>query len=326
MNEPPKKSKIILIAGDGAAGHEQQSRALCAGMGFDFETIHVEYPSKWRKLLSYAFDRLGVSLGALYRLEGAELRPGKFAAVVGTGSTAFYPARVIARKLGVPAIAVLSPRGYRLAGFDCILSPGFDRLPRRKNVVATPVNLTQVGDDFYARGVADFEARHARDPGARSVGVIIGGENHFTRMDAGGMRKQLEAVFSATEGMARWVTTSRRTPTDVERVVRETAFDYKLVFSEDPFNPIPAFVMLCDTLFVTSDSTGMISEAVTRGGARVEILMNLRKPGTKYGRFIGDLERMGCVHCFEGRLGDARAKVDLKPVLRRVAEVAGLQP
>ena len=324
MNDPQKNSKIILIASDGAAGHEQQSRALCAGMGFGFEIARVEYPSKGRKLLSYVFDRLGVSCESLYRLKDAELRAEKFAAVVGTGSTAFYPARVIAKKLGVPVIAVLSPRGYRLSGFDCILSPGFDRLPPLQNVVATPVNLTQVGDGFYARGVADFEARHKRDPNQKAAGIIIGGANHFTRMDAAGMKKQLEAVFAATEGMARWVTTSRRTPPEVERVVRDMAFDYKLLFSEEKFNPIPAFVMLCDTLFVTSDSTGMISEAVSRGNARVEVLMNLRKPGTKYGRFISDLQQMGCVHCFDGRLGEARAKVDLKPVLRRVAEMAGL--
>jgi mitochondrial fission protein ELM1 len=145
-------------------------------------------------------------------------------------------------------------------------------------------------------------------------------------MTAPAMRAQLQKFFDATPNMARWVTTSRRTPPDVEAIVREMPFDYRLIFSEDQFNPIPAFVMLCDTLCVTSDSTGMISEAVTRGAARVEILMNLRKRGTKFERFIRDLETAGCVHCFDNTLGDARKKIDLLPIMRQVAEKAGLVP
>jgi len=317
-------TKTVLIVSDGKAGHEQQSRALCAGMGCACETAQVGYNGKWRKGLSYLLDPLGVAWRGLFWQKGAACEKGKFAAVVATGSTAFYPARVIARSLAVPVVAVLSPRGYRLDGFDCILAPGFDRLPPRGNVVTAPVNLTQVDDDFYARGVKDFEARFSRDPRRKSAGVIIGGDNKFTRMTAAAMRGQLRAFFSATEGMARWVTTSRRTPREVEDVVREMDFDYRLIFSEDTFNPIPAFVMLCDVLCVTSDSTGMISEAVTRGNARVEILMNLRKPGTKFERFIRDLEAEGSVHCFEDRLGDARKKIDLQPIMRRVAEKVGL--
>ena len=323
MYSNPAK-RTVLIVSDGKAGHEQQSRALCAGMGCACEIIQVGYNGKWRKGLSYLLDHLGIAWRGLFWQKGAPCETGKFSAVVATGSTAFYPGRVIARSFSLPIIAVLSPRGYRLEKFDCILAPGFDRLPPRDNVVTAPVNLTQVSDDFYAAGVKNFEARFTRDPQRKAVGVIIGGNNKFTRMTAPVLREQLRAFFDATDGMARWVTTSRRTPPDVEQIIREMPFDYRLIFSEDTFNPIPAFVMLCDILCVTSDSTGMISEAVTRGNARVEILMNLRKPGTKFERFIRDLEAAGNVHCFDGRLGDARKKIDLLPIMRQVAEKAGL--
>ncbi len=323
MSNTPAKGTILIVS-DGKAGHEQQSRALCAGMGFDCEVVHVGYRAKWRKGLSYGFDWLGIAWSGLFCQSGAACAPGKFSAVVATGSTAFYPARVLARKLAVPVIAVLSPRGYRLGGFDCILSPGFDRLPPRDNVVVAPVNLTQVGDDFYTKGVTDFEARFVRDPQRKALGVVIGGPNKFTRMPADNLRRQLTDVFTATEGMTRWVTTSRRTPPDVEQVIRDMDFDYRLIFREDTFNPIPAFVMLCDTICVTSDSTGMISEAVTRGTSRVEILVNPGKRGTKFERFIDDLQDMNCVHRFNGRPGDARRKIDLQPVMQQVAEKTGL--
>ena len=322
MSNPPPR-KIILIVSDGKAGHEQQSRALCAGMGFDCEVARVGYAGAWRKGLSYALDRVGVYWRGAFRMEGA-LPAGPFAAVAGTGSTAFYPARVLARKLGVPVIAILSPRGYRLGGFDCILSPAFDRLPQRRNVVATPVNVTQANEDFYARGIRDFEARHTRDPQKKAAGVIIGGNSKNAPMTAADMRAQLEAFFAATPGMTRWVTTSRRTPPEVEHVVREMDFDYRLLFSEDTFNPIPAFVMLCDTLCVTRDSTGMISEAVTHGAARVEILMTAGTPAPKSARFLHGLEAAGCIHCFDGQLRDARKKIDLRPIYQHAAQTAGL--
>ena len=143
-------------------------------------------------------------------------------------------------------------------------------------------------------------------------------------MDADDMARQLDRVFAATEGCERWVTTSRRTPPAVEDLVDRLPFDFKLVYSRDQFNPIPAFVMLCETLFVSSDSTGMISEAVTRGTARVEILMNLRRQHSKFGRLVRNLERDGYVHVFNNTLGDARRKIDLAPALARVAELLKL--
>ena len=138
------------------------------------------------------------------------------------------------------------------------------------------------------------------------------------------MTSQFDRIFAATEGCERWVTTSRRTPHEVEDLVDRLPFDYKLIYSRDQFNPIPAFVMLCATLFVTSDSTGMISEAVTRGTARVEILMNLRRQQSKFGRLVQNLERDGYVHVFTRTLGDARRKIDLSPALQRVAELLKL--
>lgn len=313
-----ENQRHLLIISDGKPGHEQQSRALCAGLGCAFTVVRAGYAHRVLKGLSYLFDASGLDCAKIFTLEGP-LPSGPFSAVVCAGSTAFYPGRVTARRLGVPVIAVMSPRGYRLGAFDCIVAPGFDALPPRGNVVATPVNLTQTDPGFYARGVAGFEARHHRDPGRNAAGVIIGGNNSFTRMTADSIRGQLEKVFAATEGMQRWVTTSRRTPPEVEDVVRGMPFDYRLLFSEDHFNPIPAFVMLCDTLFVTSDSTGMLSEAVSHGAARVEVLMNFSRAGSKFERFIKALEADGHAHRFDGTLGAARRKVDLAPIFQKVA-------
>jgi len=311
--------KRILIVSDGKAGHENQSRALCESLGATMAVARVVYASRAAKALSYACDRLGIRSRSLYDITPFE---GAFDAVIGTGSSAFYPAKLVARKLKIPVGVILYPRGYRLDNFDCIVAPSFDRPKPAPNLVSIPVNLTHTKPAFYEQGVQDFLQRHK--PQRPSVGIIVGGPNSFARMDTDSMAREFDRIFAATEGCERWITTSRRTPHAVEDLVDRLPFDYKLVFSRDQFNPIPAFVMLCETLFVTSDSTGMISEAVTRGSSRVEALMNLHRTRSKFSRFVQDLVAAGAVHVFDGTIGNARTKLDLAPSIRRVGDLLKL--
>jgi len=68
----------------------------------------------------------------------------------------------------------------------------------------------------------------------------------------------------------------------------------------------------------------MISEAVTRGTAAVEILMNLKTASSKFSRFITDLGREGAVHVFDGTLGNACRKIDLSPAFEQARRLLKL--
>jgi mitochondrial fission protein ELM1 len=306
----------LLIVTDGKAGHENQSKAFCHGLGFGFETWKVAYASGFRKALAYGADRLGLLTEAPF--EAGPPPEGDFKAVVCTGSTAFYPGKVIARRRGIPVAAILYPQGFRL-DFDCILAPAFDNPVERPNIIPVPVNLTAPDEAFYAAGVAAFRERHKQ--AAPAVAVVIGGPNGFAGMDAARMRRDLDSVFELTKGKEKWVTTSRRTPPEIDRLLDTYPFDYKLIYSRDHFNPIPAFVSLCERLFVTADSTGMISEAVTQGPAKVEVLMNLKGSGSKFSRFICNLALQDAAHVFNGTLGEASKKIDLAPVYAKAREL-----
>ena len=72
-------------------------------------------------------------------------------------------------------------------------------------------------------------------------------------------------------------------------------FDYRLLYSKDRFNPIPAFVKLAKRLYVTAESTGMLSESCTFGSAEVFALDNLNPGPHKFRRFVEDLTRDGYV-------------------------------
>jgi mitochondrial fission protein ELM1 len=288
-----KKGAPILLLTDGKAGHENQSRALVRALGRDAEVRAIAFKSPFHKALSYLFDRLGILSLSLFKRPYPDFAGEKPSAVVGTGSGTFYAAKAIARLAGVRCAVVLYPRGYRLSGFDCILAPSFDRPAKAQNIIELPMNLVAADDEFYARSAAEFAKIHRQEKPA--VAVIVGGPNKCADMTPEWMRRELERVFRENPGREFWVTTSRRTPPAVEAVVDSFPFDYKLIYSRDRFNPIPAFVAGAEKLYVSAESTGMISEACTFGSARVEVMDNLSAGRHKFRRFVESLSGGGYI-------------------------------
>ena len=146
--------------------------------------------------------------------------------------------------------------------------------------------------------------------------LVIGlGAAYIALNVPGWIRAELEKVFADNPGCEFWVTTSRRTPPEVESVVDGFPFDYRLIYSRDHFNPIPAFVALAGRLYVTAESTGMLSEACTFGAAEVVALDNLRPGPHKFRRFVENLRRGGYV--------DGSRKIDLSAEFARARGLMG---
>ncbi len=303
----------ILILTDGKAGHENQSRAFARALGRETVMVPVKFKSPLHKALSYLLDHIGIHTLSLFtpieaiapKLETRNPAPA-YAAVIGTGSGTFYAAKTLARAAGVKCGVVLYPRGYKISTFDCILAPAFDRPPKAPNVVEIPANLVANDDAFYKSGTKAFLERHPSAKDAEAVAVIIGGPNKCSTMTADWMRRELEKIFGTykpetqnskpetrNQKLEFWVTTSRRTPPAVEAVVDTFPFDYKLIYSRDHFNPIPGFVSLAKTLYVTAESTGMLSEACTFGTAEVRVMDNLNPGPHKFRRFAETCAAMG---------------------------------
>ena len=304
--------KAIVLT-DGKAGHENQSKAFARALGFDYQLVPVKFKSPFHKMLSYLFDRLGIRTVWLLRIN--DFNADGVQTIIGTGSGTFYAAKALARRLGAKCGVVLYPRGYDLGSFDCILAPSFDNPEKRPNVVEIPANLVANDADFYEKGVAAFKERYQ---GATDnlVGVIVGGPNKCSAMTVEWMKSRLDEIFAANKGAELCVTTSRRTPADVEALVDSYPWAYKLIYSKDHFNPIPAFVHLAKRLYVTAESTGMLSEACTFGKAEVVALDNLKPGPHKFRRFVENLRRDGYV--------DGCRKVDLSAEFARARELMGL--
>lgn len=308
--------KKVLILTDGKAGHENQSKAFARALGCDFDLVGVRFRSRFHKALSYLLDRLGGCSLRFVRFDGAFApAAGSYAAVIGTGSGTFYAAKALAKRLGTTCGVVLYPRGYRLSDFACILAPAFDKPAKLPNVVEIPANLVANDADFYEKGVAAFRERY-QGVTDNLVGVIVGGPNKCSAMTVEWMKARLDEIFAANAGAQLCVTTSRRTPPAVEALVDSYPWAYRLIYSKDHFNPIPAFVQLAKRLYVTAESTGMLSEACTFGTAEVVALDNLKPGPHKFRRFVEGLRQDGYV--------DGCRKVNLSAQFARARELMGL--
>ena len=303
-----------IVLTDGKAGHENQSKAFARALCLDFQLVPVEFKSPFHKMLSYIFDLLGIMTVGLLRINDFNAESVKI--IIGTGSGTFYAAKSLARKIpGAKCGVVLYPRGYRLSTFDCILAPAFDNPVKCPNVVEIPANLVANDADFYEKGVAAFKERYQGSTD-NLVGVIVGGPNKCSSMTVEWMKARLDEIFAANPGAQLCVTTSRRTPADVESLVDSYPWAYKLIYSKDHFNPIPAFVQLAKRLYVTAESTGMLSEACTFGKAEVIALDNLKPGPHKFRRFVENLRCEGYV--------DGCRKVDLSAEFARARALMGL--
>ena len=334
--------KKVLILTDGKAGHENQSKAFARALGCEFDLVEVHFKSKFHKALSYLFDRCGIRTLAFHtvKIETAGNTENtkslcdlcvlcgshRYSGVIGTGSGTFYAAKAVAKKLGVKCGVVLYPRGYDIASFDCVLAPAFDRPKAAANVIEIPANLVANDEAFYEKGVEAFREKRGKDfrrETGDAVAVIVGGPNKCSTMTPEWMKTQLDAIFAQrnrtieqSNNLEFWVTTSRRTPPAVEQVVDSYPWNYKLLYSKDHFNPIPAFVKLAKKLYVTAESTGMLSESCTFGTAEVVALDNLKPGPHKFRRFVEDLRKAGYV--------DGNKKVDLSAQFARAKALMGL--
>ncbi|AKJ64443.1 ELM1/GtrOC1 family putative glycosyltransferase [Kiritimatiella glycovorans] len=312
-----------LVISDGKPGHVNQAHALCRHLELQPDTIEVAHRHRFARAATYVLDRLGVKStlpftmqadGRRFDLLQLRQRRHETALVVSAGSATYYPNKVIAAASRRPNVAILNPGGYRL-DFDRVLVPEYDRQPAAGPVVPLPINLCDTDPAYYRDRREEFLERHL--PRKRGVGLIIGGPNHAFDMNPADIRSYVERIFDLTPEHEHWVTTSRRTPPEVEAVIDRFSFDFKLIYSREPYNPIPAFIALCDTLCVTDDSASMLSECASFGDARLEILPNrpLKSPN-KFERLVEGLRRRRAAHVFDGSLGDEREKIDLGPILR----------
>lgn len=355
-NPPAAKNSYrkALILSDGRKGHENQSIAFCELRGLEFCICKIAYANKLLKLYSYVLDFFGLYF-KIFKCDfgeggtAADLKNGSnlnspasqnsanldvapngtnsdavsdsanldaaadhnlnfadFDLFVGAGSTIYYALKFYARRYAKPSIALMYPKGYR-KDFSVIIAGAHDRPTPRVNLKISPVSLS------FSRPQGLYQ------PQRKAVGFIIGGPNSCFEM-GDEILKQIEGVRARFADCEFALTTSPRTPRATESALEKLSWDYSVIYSREPVNPIGDFLAQCEWVFISEDSVSMISEAASNGSASVAILSLKRKVAhNKFDDFISALVSTGYARRYsEGAKLKKTAKYDLKAFVREI--------
>ena len=275
--------KRILIISDGKPGHLNQSIAFCKIKDVSYDILEVKFKSKFHKALSYFFDKLGYYTDFLFT-DYKKYYGDFYDAVISAGSGTYYFNKYISKKYNKKAIALMLPKSYNYKDFYYIIAQEHDNPVRQDNILTLPLNLSFPKEKGCVKKIE----------GKKSLAIIIGGDNDVFDMEHELIKDELDDIFEKYPDYLKYITTSRRTSKEIENLINEYKFDYKLIYSEEPnINPIGDFIAVCDEFFITTDSTSMLSEVRANSEAKINIIdLDSKKENTKYHRLVKIIEDM----------------------------------
>lgn len=270
------ESTSILVIDEGSPGHLVQSRGLARALSAHLGVGWLEYPVRLtlrgilRPLLraGCALARHGLPdwlLRMAYRLPEDVPPPTRI--IVTSGGRGFCYAVSLARRTGAKLVYCGDPAPLPVHWCDAVLSP----LPLADaRVIPTGLPLTEVSPASVAGQGACFRERYVRLGGERLAALLVGGDSRSHRYQGADWQALIDALNHLGAQGWRWlVSTSRRTPVEVERLLQQGLSPNYLVHAvwwhQAPERVIQGFLDAADIVLVTRDSLSMLSEAVAAG-------------------------------------------------------------
>jgi mitochondrial fission protein ELM1 len=199
-------------------------------------------------------------------------------------------------------VYVQDPRGqYGL--FDAIVAPEHDRL-KRPNAIAMLGSPNRMSEARLADAASQFASRIGEMRGPRAA-ILLGGPNKRLRMTDTVIGAIVDRVhWLRREGYALMLTASRRTPRALTDKLRALATEDRDIWLFDGVgdNPYFAFLEAADLIFVTEDSTNMLTEAAFTGKPIYSLPLE-GNPG-KFRLLHAGLEARNVLRPFLGRIDD----------------------
>lgn len=185
--------------------------------------------------------------------------------------------------------------------FDLVIPPRHDRVsgPNVFPILGSPNRITA---QRLKEGAAPFTQKIASLPGPRASVLIGGNSKHHSFTREVGEYLIARLAFLRACALSLMITVSRRTPDEFTAALSERFETDEGVWlhAGDGPNPYFAFLSAADWIFVTEDSTNMLTEAAATG-TPVYRLPLAGNPG-KFTALYRELEAHGSVRPFLGRL------------------------
>jgi len=281
-----KRNIRIVVLSDGKPGHFKQSLAVKSfleelGYRVDAEIVEIKGLSRFRRFiiemcaLILAKKHLGnmSCIKALLDKDVYDKLSKLFAdMVVSTGSSLSGVNMVFSGSLGAKSIVVLKPN-LPVNKFDLVIIPEHDRL-KAENVVNIKGALSSPLDtEKDSNELSEHFKLSRRDKIALFIGGPIAGKRDFNK----NIKAFIDRIkdFAAANDLGILVTTSRRTPVDVENLIETELGNSKnteviIIANKKNYSfVLGGFLASSSLVFVTSDSISMISESLGAGKTTV---------------------------------------------------------
>lgn len=256
----------ILALLDGRPGNDNQTIAIAEKLGA-YETTKIEFGF----LAQLPNFLLGTSkVGIKTKIDS--LQPDL---VIASGRKLARVAARLKKQTGCKAIQLMHPQ-INTALFDLVFVPEHDGISAHDNIHTTTGAANRIDAELLAAHTDQF---------ANGINVALVGDVAPEEIT------QLEQVPNLH------ISTSRRTKPETVAALRALNPTYIYEWSTSSGNPYYALLAAAESIIVSADSVGMISEACTTG-KKTYIFGNPKKP--KFKKFIDGL----IAGNFAKRLGD----------------------
>ncbi|MCX5716143.1 MAG: ELM1/GtrOC1 family putative glycosyltransferase [Candidatus Omnitrophica bacterium] len=315
----------ILVLNDRKPGHLNQSLAVAEiiqkyriDKGYDarhttYEVVDVKYKNDLSKLLLGACSRFSSSccqgcLACLRRCltrESYKALTAVYADIVISSGSSLAPVNVfMARELNAKNVVIMRPNLAPLKKFKLAIIPKHDSPRPRKNVLITTGAPNRISEELL-RKEADSLSSRIKITKPLRLGLLIGGDNADYAMDVGAVKNIISRIkaLSKKTDFEILATTSRRTPKDVETLLKEELGplpNCRLLVIANEKNPqgtVPAILGSSNVVLVSGESISMISEAASSG--RQVLVFNLKKKKgsgvLRHERMTAELSRAGLI-------------------------------
>ncbi|MBI4354630.1 MAG: mitochondrial fission ELM1 family protein [Candidatus Omnitrophica bacterium] len=230
--------------------------------------------------------------------------------VVSCGASTAPVNVLLATENRAKSVVVMNPTPLPLRRFSLAIVPTHDRIASRPHVVHVPGALTTITDEELVlageRLTHHPQCRgHSLNGRQPVISVLLGGDTAEYEMTTAFVEAVIHQVLEACEavGGCCLVTSSRRTPADVERLLQERLARHPrcallLLAGRDQLNgTIEGMLGLARVVVVTGESVSMVTEACASGRHVLVVEPPRRQAGwgrlTKPQRYVRQLAESG---------------------------------
>jgi mitochondrial fission protein ELM1 len=284
--------KKVLLLNDGKLGHFNQTKALSYALNHivdtHTQTIHIKIKKSAKYLLR---GLLNSTIGTRYLSNPNALKwigffydideeITKYDIIISSGKDTSLLNAWLGLVYGCQTIYIGNPKKLNHRLFNRIFSVldlGFDN---QIVLDMAPTMPLQVDIDLFCR-------EYRLNKNDRYYTLLIGGDGSGYRYSIDDYQKLIALVNNTPKEIKWLITTSRRTPKEIEEMLlKQMKCAYFVAYHQNPQKVVAPFLTLSQVVFVTQESASMIGEAISSQKKVVTLKPNGAKIEENYQKIL----------------------------------------